>query len=321
MKKKKLWLLSVMLLITILFLTACVDTESDNYSDNELSDEIETENLPLRIGLMPTMDSVAIATAYELGFFDNHGVQVELIPFSSARDRDSAFQAGALDGATVDLIAVGLFNEGGIPARATSVTTAHFTLIGQSQYENLENLIGTVMISNNTAIDFVMDRMLYVYGLPHDHITREEVGNIPARYEMVRAGQAEAALISEPFATMATADGLSVISDTFQIDFNPFVLAFSLEIIENRAADLRAFYLAYNEAVDFLNSNPIEEHLDIIVDLIGFPEAVVDYIQLPTFLASSVPSDEIVEIARQWLIDRELISEDTNPADFIYEIE
>ena len=297
-------------------LTACFDDNSNG------GDMVVAENRPLQIGLMPTMDSVAIATAYELGFFTAHGVQVELIPFSSARDRDSAFQAGALDGATVDLIAVGLFNEGGIPIRATSVTTAHFTLIGQSQYEDLESLAdGTIMISYNTAIDFVMDQMLYTHGLSHDHIVREEVGNIPARFEMVRTGQAEAALISEPFATMAVADGLSVISDTFQIDFNPFALAFSLDIIENRADDLRAFYLAYDEAVAFLNSNPIEAHLDMIVDLIGFPEVVVDYIALPTFLTSAVPSDEIVEIARRWLIGRALISADTNPADFTHEIE
>ena len=300
------------LFIMVLFipLTACSSRRS------------EQVNLPLRVGLMPTMDSVAIATAYELGFFQYHGVEVELIPFSSASDRDAAFLAGALDGATVDLIAVGLFNQGGFPTRATSVTTAHFSLIGQSQYTDLENLAsGTVMISNNTAIDFVLDQMLAVHGLPHDHIVRAEVGNIPARFEMVRAGQAEAALISEPFATMATADGLSIISDTFQIDFNPFVLAFSLDTIQNRADELSAFYLAYNEAVNFLNANPIDAHLDIIIDLIGFPEAVINYIQLPTFLTSALPSDEVVNTAREWLINRGLISEDTTIESFTQEIQ
>lgn len=304
---KKLKFLFIMVIIALM--SACSSSGSQ-------------EKEALRIGLMPTMDSVAIATAYELGLFEYHGVEIELIPFSSARDRDAAFQAGALDGATVDLIAVGLFNEGGFPVRATSVTTAHFTLIGQSHYFDLESLAGgTVMISNHTAIDFVLDQMLYVNGLPHDHVIREEVGNIPARFEMVREGQAEAALISEPFATMAAADGLSIISDTFQIDFNPFVFAFSLDVIENRADELRAFYLAYNEAVDFLNSSPTEAHLDMIINLIGFPEATVDYIQLPTFLTSTLPSDEIVEIALGWLQSRGLVSEDTAPESFTQEIE
>lgn len=279
------------------------------------------EDMPLQIGLMPTMDSVVIATAYELGFFENHGVEVELISFSSASDRDAAFQARTLDGATVDLIAVGLFNEGGFPVQATSVTTAHFTLIGQAHYVDLESLVdGTVMISNNTAVDFIMDQMLTVHGLPHDHIHRTEVGNIPARFEMVRGGQADAALISEPFATMAAADGLSVISDTFQIDFNPLVLAFSLDVIENRADELRAFYRAYNEAVDFLNTNPIETHLDMIVDLIGFPEEVINHIELPTFLKSELPSDELIEIAIHWLIGRGLVSDDFEVRTFLPDI-
>jgi len=282
----------------------------------------QEEAAPLRIGLMPTMDSVAIATAYELGMFADHGVQVELIPFSSAGDRDAAFQAGALVGATVDLIAVGLFNEGGFGVRATSVTTAHFTLVGQSVYTDLASLAGgTVMISNNTAIDFVMDQMLAVYGLPDNHIVREEVGNIPARFEMVRTGQADAALISEPFAAMAAAEGLAVISDTLQIDFNPFVLAFSLDAIASRTNELRAFYLAYNEAVEFLNSSSYEAHLEMIIDLIGFPGAAHDYIQLPTFLSSALPEDDIVDIALDWLIRRELVAADTDIESFTYEIE
>jgi len=300
----------------IFLLATCVDVNGDRI------DITEGEKPPLKIGLMPTMDSVAIATAYELGFFDSQGLKVELISFSSARDRDSAFQAGALDGATVDLIAVGLFNESGKPIRATSVTTAHFTLIGQPQYEDIESLAGgSVLISSNTAIDFVLDQMLHAFDLPYDHIVREEVGNIPTRFEMVRAGQAQAALISEPFATMAGADGLSIISDTFQIDFNPFVLAFSLDVIENRTDDLHSFYIAYNEAVEFLNTNLVETHLEVIVDLIGFPEEVVDYIQTPTFLRSTLPSYEIIEVVRQWLIDKELISEDMNIEDFIFEVQ
>ena len=285
------------------------------------SNTAQEETAPLQIGLMPTMDSVAIATAYELGLFADHGIEVELIPFSSASDRDAAFQAGALDGATVDLIAVGLFNEGGHQVRATSVTTAHFTLIGQAQYTDLASLAdGAVMISNNTAIDFVLDQMLFVYGLPDDHIIREEVGNIPARFEMVRTGGANAALISEPFAAMAAAEGLAVISDTFQIDFNPFVLAFSLDVIENRIDEIQAFYLALDEAVDFLNSNPAEAYLDMIIELIGFPDDARNYIELPEFLPNALPDAEIIDIALDWLVGRELVSEVTKPESFIYEI-
>ena len=277
---------------------------------------------PLRIGLMPTMDSVAIATAFELGFFEAHGVAVELIPFSSARDRDDAFLAGVIDGATVDLIAVGLFNEGGQPARATSVTTAHFSLISQAGFTDLASLQDkTVMISHNTAIDFVLDQMLAVYGLPNDYLVREEVGNIPSRFEMVRSNQADAALISEPFATMAAADGMSVITDTFQIDFNPFVLAFSTDIIDNRLDELRSFYLAYEEAVEFLNSEPVESYLDLIVDLVGFPSEVVDYLVLPAFLLPVVPDDKMVGIALEWLIAKGLVSADMEIFDFIYVVD
>lgn len=270
----------------------------------------QEEFTPLRIGLMPNMDSVTIAAAYELGFFENHGVDVELVPFSSARDRDAAFQTGNLDGAAVDLISVGMLTEGGFPVRATTVTTAHYTLIATPQYDDLASLAdATVLISNHTAIDFVMDQMLEAHSFEWDHIVREEISNIPTRFEMVLNHQADATLISEPFATMAAAEGLTIITDTFEIDFNPLVLAFSDDVINTRTEDLRAFFLAYNEAVDHLNSNPMEEHLDLIVDLIGFPNDVINDIELPTFLRSELPSDEIIETAIHWLTDRGLISD------------
>lgn len=275
---------------------------STNTSQEELS--------PLRIGLMPNMDSVTIAAAYELGFFENHGVEVALVPFSSARDRDAAFQTGNLDGAAVDLISVGVLNEGGFPVRATTVTTAHYTLIATPQYEDLASLEdATVLISNHTAIDFIMDQMLEAHGLEWDHIVREEIPNIPTRFEMVRNNQADATLISEPFAAMAAAEGLTVITDTFEIDFNPLVLAFSDDVINTRTEELRAFFLAYNEAVDYLNSSSMEANLDLIVDLIGFPNDVINHIELPTFLKSELPSDEIIERAIRWLVDRGLISD------------
>ena len=303
---KKLFV--IFLSVSAIFLNGCSRKSSDSQ--------------PLRIGLMPTMDSVAIATAYELGLFEKHSVDIELIPFSSARDRDSAFISGNLDGATVDLIAVGLYNEAGISARATSVTTAHFSLIAQPGFDSLSSLKDSrVMISHNTAIEFVLDQILEFHNLPTDHIRKYEVGNIPSRFEMVRVGQAESALISEPFATMAAADGLSIITDTFELGFNPFVLAFTLDVIENRFDELQAFYKAYNEAVDFLNNNPIDEHLDLIINLIGFPNEVVNYIELPHFLNSESPRMDVVETARYWLIKNGLISNEMAIEDFVFDVD
>lgn len=300
--------LALFMLTALFFLTGCSGSNTP-------------ANPPLQIGLMPTMDSVAIATAYHMGFFDDFNVDVELVPFSSARDRDAAFRAGALDGATVDLIAVGLMNGAGFPVRATSVTTAHFTLVGRPEFTDVASLEGhTVLISSNTAIDFILDEMLAFNELLEGHVERVEVGNIPTRFEMVRNGQADAALISEPFATMAALEGLAVVTDTFEIDFNPLALAFSLDVIESRHDEIVAFYHAYEMAVDFLNTQPVADYLDFVIDLIGFPPEVVDYVVLPTFLRPRVPEEAVVTKAFDWLVARGLLSQDAPLSDFIYDI-
>ena len=53
----------------------------------------------LKIGTLHIEDAVPLFLAEREGFFREAGVPVELIPFQSALERDSALTAGAIDGA------------------------------------------------------------------------------------------------------------------------------------------------------------------------------------------------------------------------------
>ena len=273
----------------------------------------------LTVGLMASIDAFPIVIAHYHGFFEDEGLTVNLEPFSSASDRDAALQAGLLDGATVDLVAIGLSQEAGIvPLRATSSTSGRFTLVATESFNSIADLEGEdVVISYNTAIHFVLDQMVSIAGFEEDHIIREVIPSIPARLESLRARQVSAALLPEPWATIAIAEGLYGITDTVEMDFVPFVLAFTDEVLENQPDEIMAFYRAYNRAVDFLNSSELDDYFHIMVDVIGFPADVAAHLVLPTFTHNQMPANHVLEAAIAWLENRSLISGDMSPADLI----
>ena len=304
----------------LFMLVACSDgTDGDitlTGSGENNSDDVELGELT--IGLMPAIDAFPIVLADYLGYFDDESLTVHLEAFSSSADRDAALQAGELDGATVDLVAVGLFASAGFPIRATGVTGGHFILVSEAGFDSIEDLAGeSVVISANTAIDFVLDQMVEFAGFELDHIERVIVPPIPERMELLRGGQVTAALLPEPWATIAIADGFYEITNTVEVGIFPFVTAFTDEILGERQLDVQAFYRAYNRAVDFMNETALEEYFYVMVDVIGFPDEVLDYLVLPEFAHNQMPDDDVLEATLGWLVSRDLVSEDMTIDDLV----
>lgn len=81
----------------------------------------------LSIGLMPDTDSLPFLIAEEKGYFADEGVKVNLKPFKSAMDRDSAMQSGHLDGAVSDMLAAAFAKDGAMSRshpRRTAATSS-----------------------------------------------------------------------------------------------------------------------------------------------------------------------------------------------------
>ena len=315
-KYKFLTLLVTLALLTML--VAC-SNDADEYTENDLPSDVNLSELT--VGLMPAIDAFPIVIAHYNGYFEDEGLTVNLVPFTNSANRDAALQAGELDAATVDLVAVGLFANAGFPIRATGATGGRFTLVANEGFYSIEDLIGeTVVISYNTAIDFVLDQMVQIAGFELDHLERVIVPPIPERMELLREGQVTAALLPEPWTAIAISDGLYGITNTIEINFNPFVKAFTDEVLETRQAEVQAFYRAYNRAVDFINTTPLENYFHIMVDVIGFPAEVVDHLVLPEFTHNQLPADDVLAATIQWLLSRGLISDDLTAEDLIHVI-
>ena len=86
MKKK---LICLLMIISCLGLAGC--------SQGQTTTEPRKTEKIIRIGVMPDVESIPLIIAEKNGYFEKEGVQVKLVHFKSAKDRDSALQGGEHD--------------------------------------------------------------------------------------------------------------------------------------------------------------------------------------------------------------------------------
>ena len=263
----------------------------------------------LTIGLMPDTDSIPFIIAAEHGYFAEEGVEVELVPFKSAMERDAALQSGNLDGAISDLLAVIFARSGGFAVHAVSYTDGNYNLVagGNSGIAASADLRGKeIAISRNTIIEYVTDEILVVNGIEEEDVSKVVIPQIPVRLEMLQSGNLAAAVLPEPMASVAVASGSRYVTGSGELGINPGVIVFSDTSIQEKEASIRAMYRAYNKAVNYLNNTPRTEYIDLVMEKSGFPAPARDALELKPYRSAGMPAQKDVEEAVQWVKSKDL---------------
>jgi NitT/TauT family transport system substrate-binding protein len=281
----------------------------------------------LRMALLPVLDVLPFHVAAQNGYFDQAGVEVELVPVKSGQERDTLMQTGQTDGMLTDLISPVLFNQESENLKAVRVArqaypdSPLFYLLAApgSDISSPAGLAGEkIGIAKNTVIEYLTDRMLEQAGLAPDQIVVEEVSAIPVRFELLMNGQLPAATLPDPLASGAIAGGaVNVIDDTSVPDLSQSILAFSTEALETKPGAVRRFLLAWEMAVAELNSNP-DAYRDLLIEKGRVPESIQGTFGMPPFPEAGVPSEaqlaDVVafliakgtvanEVPYEWMVD------------------
>jgi NitT/TauT family transport system substrate-binding protein len=257
------------------------------------------------------MDYVPLAVARERGLFDKYGVKAELQKFYSANERDAAFQSGNIDGTVIDYTGAILQKAGGVDLKITSACCATFCLMtADPAIRQITDLKGkTVSVSRNTVIDFCIEKALQSAGLAPTDVEKQEINKIPIRLEMLLSGKSAATALPDPFISMASRKGAHSIVCMEDLDYAVTGIMFKTAAIEQKAAAIQAFYKAYNEAVDYIQSHTIEEIKTILTEDIGFPEATVQSVKLPGYTHAGMPREKDIQSVIVWLQEKKLIPE------------
>ncbi len=274
----------------------------------------------ITIGTMPDVDSIPFIIAREKGYFAEEGLMVQIKPFKSAMDRDSALQSGNLDGAISDMLAVAFAKEGGFDVKITSLTNGSYKLIASPNKDakTVAELSGMdIAVSKNTIIEYVTDKILAENKMNDTQINKVVIPQIPTRLEMLQNGKLAAATLPEPMASIAIKNGGKLVNSSDKLGINPGILMFTAKSLDNKKTEIQAMYRAYNKAIDYLNEQPQETYIDLLIEKGGFPPSVKDSLVLPTYKKANKPSDADIQACMEWLKGKNLIKQNYTYQDMV----
>jgi len=270
----------------------------------------------IKIGILPVIDTLPLIVADSEGFFKKEGLNVELVVFNSALERDAAFAAGTLDGAFGDLINFFLMVKNGIDIKLvcesyhTSEKSVMFGLMASpvSSIKSMNDIKNEqVAISRGSIIDFFLDQIIISKNLSPEKINKLEVKAIPVRYQMLISGSVKLALLPEPLVSKAIKDGAKLIADDKGLDTTATVIMFKNDFIKDNNPLMEKFITAYNNSVKTINSNP-EKFKDVMVTKLRLPADIKDSYKAPLFNEAALPAEKDVMLVYSWMKKNSMIS-------------
>ncbi len=264
------------------------------------------QSAPLRIGLMPAVNSAPLIVAEELGYFQRAGLRVELTLFQDQLTRETALQTGRIDGTISDLINAIAARASGLDVRVVSSTEGVFALLGAPRggLRTLEDWKGRSRVRTglieSSIVAFLTEKMLRRGGVDPATIELVTTVQVPVRMELLLSGRIDAACLPEPMASVAVQRGAVRIADTTSLATTPGVLLFTGRAVSERGREIRTLLAACDLAAADLNSSG-DRHRPLIVAGAGFPAEVRDTFVLPRFRPSQPPTLEEVAEVQTWM--------------------
>ncbi|MGD8251174.1 MAG: ABC transporter substrate-binding protein [Desulfobacterales bacterium] len=278
----------------------------------------------LRFGVLPVVDTLPLLVGESEGLFAAEAIDLQMVSFQSALERDAALQAKKLDGYFGDLLNTILLIRGGHPLKI--ITTAYHThpdhrMFGiaagpGSGVRSIRDLAHHhVAISRATIIEYLLDRMAEREGLPVGSVAKQEIKKIPIRLQMLLADQVPAALLPEPLLTLSESKGARVIGDDRHLDTAETVLA--MEMTGKTNGLVTRFLTAYGKAVARINARP-DAYQDLLVEKTRFPIPVKDRYRVPEFPAVGSPSEADVAAVQDWLVASGMMTDRLRYGEIVY---
>lgn len=275
-----------------------------------------------RLGAMSSMDYIPYVLAEKLGYYDSLGIDVEIVKFFSANDRDAALQSGNIDGTVIDFTGAVMQHAKGMNLKLIAEHDGIFSLIASktSGIISVNDLKGRkIAVSRNTVIEFAVDAALASAGISSDEVEKPEVNKIPVRLELLRNGAIDATLFPDPFTTIALFDGHRLLLTT--VDMGIYVTGTVVrdEVLNTKYEVVKKMLEGYNMAVRYMNENMPDKWNNVLVSDAGFREELLKNVKLPHFKPLSTPKTDDLKETVRWLKEKNLISDEYNADKLIYD--
>lgn len=282
---------------------------------------------PIKFGTLPVIQALPLFVAAEKGYFSEAGLNVELVPFSSAMEKDVALSAGQISGYFGDMITpmVLTANNTLVKIMAAYFNTKNeqrmFAILAAPGYakKDLSSIAeGGVACSSNTMLEYLMVKLLAKNHIPSQKINLVEVKSIPIRLQMLLSNQVPGAILPEPLVTLAEMKGAKAMADDSRTGLSPTVLVFTDSFLAKHPEAVRTFLGAVQKASDFINQNS-EQVRPIMNRECKIPEGLQKGFTIPAFPKLNIPKTEEVMDVYRWLREKSIIKRDMTYEQFVAE--
>jgi NitT/TauT family transport system substrate-binding protein len=267
--------------------------------------------VPLRIAVLPILDTLPLYVAEAEGFFTDDGIEVTFLPAGSAAERDQLLQAGQVDGVITDLVALALYNRESaqvIATRYAMVPTPEFAQFrilaaGASGFTSPADLRAIpVGVSEGTVIEYVTDRLLAASGLEPSEIETLAVPRIPDRMALLGAGSLQAATLPEPLGSLALQQGATlIVDDSAHPELSCSLYAFRADALESHPEAVRRFLSAVDRASAAINADK-SRWADLLTEKNLVPPSLEGSYTLPDYPAAATPTESQFDDVVAWLV-------------------
>jgi NitT/TauT family transport system substrate-binding protein len=270
--------------------------------------------IAVKIGTLPTEDSLPLWVAQDRGYFAVEGVpKVEIVEFQSAQERDAAFASGAIDAYMGDIIAAANLQAAGKGNKIATVmlgadqsqgrfgiaVAPKSTVTALPQLANVP--VGT---SSATIQEYVLDGLMSEAGVASDSVKVEEVKKVPVRFQLLMSGGLKAAALPEPFLSLAEQGGAKVIADDTKATANlsQTVLVFSNSFLERPggASTAENVLAAWDVAANDINKAP-DSYRTTLVEKAKLPKSLEATYKVNTYPMHQLPAQADVEAVLSWM--------------------
>ncbi len=287
----------------------------------------ETRQETLRLGYLPIAECTPLFVAKSEGFFEKHGLSVELVEFDSGPPVIAAALGGSLDGGLSGVTPIFFATDKSKPIKMVGdgghVVPAEHPYIGivvasRSKSKSIPDLKGkTVAVNGLKTIEDALLRValnkaniadsVNVVALPHPNM-------VPA----LKSGTIDASMAIEPYIATGLSSGqIRVLTSSEELipSFQISAIFFTNNFLDKKPEVIKNFTAAYNEAIDFINANPARAK-EIVADWTKTPLETAKSMTLPGW--SKELNIDAVKEAQRIMVENKILERAVNIDQYFY---
>lgn len=269
------------------------------------ADSLRLDSMTLKIGYLPTLEALPLLTAQAEGWLDELETPVRLIPFEAAMDLDTALLNKRVQLITTDLCRAILMNQKdeGVKVVGRTQGTYHLITAQKQRLRKPKDLVERMIaIARNEQSDCMLDLLLEQQEMNIDFVNRPQINSLVLRREMILNEEIDATFLPEPYASECLVNGNRSISTSKEIGVSFTCLATHTQWLSEFKDALKGVASCYDRAAEWLKEHPADlQHIYHVT------QQVADTITVDAYEPLSMPKQQDLEKAREWLSGRKLL--------------